>query len=611
MTGDTQPTVVADGMIGRAIGNYVVRHLLGQGGMGSVYLAEHPTIGKRVALKVLHAEFAAQPEVVQRFFNEAKAVNDIQHPNIVDIVDFGTLPPVSPTDPPIVYFFMEYIDGTSLTELIRRDGPLPHARAMAIALQIAEALAASHRKGIIHRDLKSDNVMLVSRRDQDFVKLLDFGIAKVTSNPANSSRTRTGIVMGTPQYMSPEQCEGRSSIDHRTDIYALGIVLYQMLTGRVPFGGESFGEVLVQQMAIPPLAPSLLAPQISPHVEQVVLKALEKRAEHRYAWMDDMVAALHDPVAYVEAHGGTAGFLVSPVLRDPALVGSRAAIAMLHNTAGGRAASTTLGGSAAQRTAAPAARGSRARIFGIAAAVVAAVVVGVVVTARNDTPASPGSAAALAPAPSTGASPTGGPAGGSPASGSPMGATGGSPTGGSPTGGSPTGASSTGAAVAAASPAGAPLPNTASPNAASPNAASPNAAGTAPLALAGDPAAAPSMISIAIESTPPGARVFVGRESTARGATPYVLARAAGTPPTEVRLVLPGYRPVKRTVVYDRDHKVTVAFEKASSVPAATPPPEQQPARRPEHPAADRDDSDEPMNPFANKKPDAAKKDMP
>jgi hypothetical protein len=141
---------------------------------------------------------------------------------------------------------------------------------------------------------------------------------------------------------------------------------------------------------------------------------------------------------------------------------------------------------------------------------------------------------------------------------------------------------------------------------------------SAPAAPTGDPAspaATPSLISIAIESTPPGARVFVGRESVARGATPYVLAHAAGAPPTEIRLVLPGYRPVKRTVVYDRDHKVTVAFEKASSTPAAAPPPQQPPQPtppgKPERPAADRDDSDDPMNPFANKKPDAAKKDMP
>src|SRR5215468_8047712 len=115
---EQQPNIVADGLIGKTIGNYVVRYKLGEGGMGTVYLAEHPSIGKRVALKVLHAEFASQPEIVRRFFNEAKAVNDIQHPNIVDIIDFGTIPPLVPTDPPLVYIIMEYIEGTSLTDLI-------------------------------------------------------------------------------------------------------------------------------------------------------------------------------------------------------------------------------------------------------------------------------------------------------------------------------------------------------------------------------------------------------------------------------------------------------------------------------------------------------------
>src|SRR5439155_15313794 len=141
---DTEPTIVLDGMLGKTIGNYIVRHKLGEGGMGSVYFAEHPSIGKRVALKVLHADFASQPEIVSRFFNEAKAVNDIQHPNIVDILDFGVIPSVEPTTAPLVYFIMEHIDGESLSGLIYRESPLPPDRAIAIALQIADALSASH-----------------------------------------------------------------------------------------------------------------------------------------------------------------------------------------------------------------------------------------------------------------------------------------------------------------------------------------------------------------------------------------------------------------------------------------------------------------------------------
>ena len=297
-----------DPIIGQTIGNYRVTQKLGEGGMGSVYLAEHPAIGKKVALKVLHAEFAANQEVVARFFNEAKAVNDIQHPNIVDIVDYGVLA-AGPSGEQMVYFIMEFLPGIALSDLIRREAPLSPERALSVSLQVADALAASHAKGIVHRDLKPDNIMLIQRgRERDFVKLLDFGIAKLTGDQAGSRRTRTGIVMGTPAYMSPEQCEGRGNIDHRTDIYALGIVIYEMITGRVPFLGEGYGEVLVQHLTQAPAAPSTIRGLIPPHVEQVVLKALEKRPDMRYPTMEDMMRALADPVGYVEANGGLAGF---------------------------------------------------------------------------------------------------------------------------------------------------------------------------------------------------------------------------------------------------------------------------------------------------------------
>jgi eukaryotic-like serine/threonine-protein kinase len=297
---------VPDLIIGQTIGNYLVTQKLGEGGMGSVYLAEHPHIGKKVALKVLHAEFASNQEVVSRFFHEAKAVNDIQHPNIVDIVDYGVLQPAAGER--LVYFIMEYLAGATLSQLIRAESPLPPERTFAIGMQVADALAASHRCNIVHRDLKPDNIILGQRgRERDFVKLLDFGIAKLTGDQPGSRRTRTGIVMGTPAYMSPEQCDGRGHVDHRTDIYALGIVLYEMLTGRVPFLGEGYGEVLVQHLTQPPTRPSQFR-VLPPHVEAVVLKALEKRPDMRYPTMDDMIRALADPVGYVEANGGLHGF---------------------------------------------------------------------------------------------------------------------------------------------------------------------------------------------------------------------------------------------------------------------------------------------------------------
>ena len=303
--GSQQP----DLLIGQTVGNYLVTQRLGEGGMGAVYLAEHPGIGKKVALKVLHNEFASNQDVINRFFTEAKAVNDIGHPNIVDIHDYGVIQAGYQGREQLVYFIMEYLAGQSLSHLIRTEAPLPPERALAISLQVADALAASHKCGIVHRDLKPDNIMLVRRhREQDFVKLLDFGIAKLTGDVSGSRRTRTGIVMGTPAYMSPEQCEGRGNIDHRTDIYALGIVLYEMMTGRVPFIGEGYGEILVQHLTQPPIPPSQFR-MMNMHVEAVVMKALQKRADLRYPTMDDFMRAMADPVGFVEAHGGIQSFM--------------------------------------------------------------------------------------------------------------------------------------------------------------------------------------------------------------------------------------------------------------------------------------------------------------
>src|ERR1700733_7520696 len=304
----------SDLLIGQTVGNYLVTQKLGEGGMGSVYLAEHPTIGKKVALKVLHAEFSTNPEVAERFFTEAKAVNAIGHPNIVDIVDYGVLQAGPSGHERLVYFIMEYLSGATLSHVIRTESPLPPERALTIALQVADALAASHKTGIVHRDLKPDNIILMSRgRERDFVKLLDFGIAKLTGGDGLSShKTRTGLVLGTPAYMSPEQCEGRANVDHLTDVYALGICLYEMLVGRVPFIGEGYGEILVQHLTQRPIEPSRYR-MMSPHVEAVVMKALEKRVEMRYPTMDEFMRAMSDPVGYVEANGGVQGFLGRPL----------------------------------------------------------------------------------------------------------------------------------------------------------------------------------------------------------------------------------------------------------------------------------------------------------
>jgi eukaryotic-like serine/threonine-protein kinase len=308
-----------DQIIGQTVGNYLVTQKVGEGGMGSVYLAEHPTIGKKVALKVLHAEFSSNPEVAERFFTEAKAVNAIGHPNIVDIVDYGVIQTGPAGRDRLVYFIMEYLHGITLTQAIRTQSPLPPERALTIALQVADALAASHKTNIVHRDLKPDNIILINRgREQDFVKLLDFGIAKLTgSDGLSSHKTRTGLVLGTPAYMSPEQCEGRANVDHRTDVYALGVVLYEMLVGRVPFIGDGYGEILVQHLTQQPVPPSQYR-MMSPHIEAVVLKALEKRPDMRYPTMDEFMRAMADPVGFVEAHGGLAGFMAKQLMPSSA-----------------------------------------------------------------------------------------------------------------------------------------------------------------------------------------------------------------------------------------------------------------------------------------------------
>jgi serine/threonine-protein kinase len=298
-------------LIGATIGNYRVVSKLGEGGMGSVYLAEHPLIGKKVALKVLHEEYASNQDVVTRFFNEAKAVNDIGHPNIVDIIDYGVVQ--TQGGPGFVYFIMEFLNGESLASVLQREAPLPPERAFAIAAQVADCLSASHAKGIIHRDLKPDNIYLIQKaREKDFVKVLDFGIAKLTGDNHGSSRTRTGIVMGTPAYMSPEQCEGRGNIDQRTDIYALGIVLYEMITGKVPFAGEGYGEVLVQHLTKRPDRPSTVRGVIPPQVEAIIMKALEKKPADRYPNMDSFMQAMRDPNGFIQANGGMGAFFAMP-----------------------------------------------------------------------------------------------------------------------------------------------------------------------------------------------------------------------------------------------------------------------------------------------------------
>jgi serine/threonine-protein kinase len=277
-------------MIGQTIGNYVVQKKVGEGGMGVVYLAEHPRIHRRVAIKVLLPQYAQNPQVVSRFFNEAKAANEIRNEHIVDILDFGELPDGAP------YIIMEWLDGRSLGDVLDKAGKLPLARAVHIARGIARALSAAHAHGIVHRDLKPDNIFLLERTgDADFVKVLDFGIAKLVGSEqaASDVKTKTGALIGTPSYMSPEQCRG-IAVDQRSDIYSLGVILYRMLTGRLPFEAEALGELLLQHMTQQPKSLREHEPTLPPSVDAAVLRALEKDPAKRPGHVDELMRQLAD-----------------------------------------------------------------------------------------------------------------------------------------------------------------------------------------------------------------------------------------------------------------------------------------------------------------------------
>src|SRR5215471_11014101 len=268
-------------------GRYVLESILGEGGMGIVYLARHRIIDKRVAIKVLRRDFAHDKEIAERFLLEAKAASSIGNPHIVDVSDFGRLADGA------TYFVMEWLDGSPLSKLVADGQRVPVARIIAIGRQIAEALHAAHQCGIVHRDLKADNVFVVKRgNDPDFVKILDFGIAKMMTEPT-PNKTQMGALFGTPHYMSPEQAAG-APVDCSTDVYGLGVILYELAAGRVPFEGNNLMEILTQHMyrAPVPIRALVQAPDVPAGLEAIVLKALSKKPEQRYSNMQEFAGDL-------------------------------------------------------------------------------------------------------------------------------------------------------------------------------------------------------------------------------------------------------------------------------------------------------------------------------
>jgi hypothetical protein len=297
-----------DKLVGATIdGRYEVECVLGEGGMGLVYKARHIVLNKPLAIKVLRPDVSKDEEIITRFRQEAQSASAIGNQHIIDISDFGTLPDGS------TYFVMEFLNGVDLTGAIEEAAaPLPAEpgqpaqrqgmdpkRIVHVTKQLCRALGAAHEAGIVHRDLKPDNIYLIKRGgDSNFVKVLDFGIAKVGGS--SSKLTRAGQVFGTPHYMSPEQCAG-SGVDHRTDIYALGVIMYEMAVGECPFDADNLMGILTKHLYEEPVPPRNLVPSVPEELELVILKAMTKQADVRYQTMEELLQDLER----VEAGVGT------------------------------------------------------------------------------------------------------------------------------------------------------------------------------------------------------------------------------------------------------------------------------------------------------------------
>ena len=280
-------------MIGTQIGSYRVVRQIGEGGMGQVYLAEHTLIGRQAAIKVLLPQLSHREEIVNRFFNEARAATAIKHPGIVEVYDFGYHTDGS------AFIVMEHLSGESLDARRLRLGTLPIMSAVDVIAQMANALAAAHAQGIVHRDLKPENVFLVPDpvSGSERTKILDFGIAKLVSNDGPGSQTGTGVIMGTPSYMAPEQCRGAGKVDHRADLYSLGCMLFELVCGRPPFDGEGAGEVLAAHLHVAAPRAGDLAPTLPAEVDAIIARLLAKNPAQRYQSANELLEELRAVMA--------------------------------------------------------------------------------------------------------------------------------------------------------------------------------------------------------------------------------------------------------------------------------------------------------------------------
>lgn len=275
---------MSDPLIGQEIadGQFRVLERIGAGGMGAVYKAEQPSMNRFVAVKVLHQKYLERKDVVSRFRREARAMSQLTHPNTARVTEYGQLPDES------LYFVMEYLQGRNLAQHVRAEGPMEEGRAINVMIQVCGALEEAHRAGIIHRDLKPENIFLTNQGGiDDFPKVLDFGLAKVTEKqmgPNSLMLTKEGMVFGTPEFMSPEQAQGES-LDARTDIYSLALIMYELVTGKLPFDATRPVDIMKAQVKDPPIPLSLRVPgkAFTQELDATLTRALAKRREQRPA----------------------------------------------------------------------------------------------------------------------------------------------------------------------------------------------------------------------------------------------------------------------------------------------------------------------------------------
>jgi serine/threonine-protein kinase len=520
---------------GAQVGAYRLVQQIGEGGMGSVWLAEHTILGRRAAVKLLHSTFSNNADVVTRFFNEARSATQISDPGIVQIFDFGH------STEGHAYIAMELLDGEALDERLHRLGRLRVQEAVRIMRQVASSLGAAHARGIVHRDLKPENIFLV--RDPEVpggerAKILDFGIAKLLGDQPGQLKTQTNAVMGTPVYMSPEQCRGSGGVDARSDVYSLGCMLFTLIAGTPPFNGEGPGDLLVAHLTKPAPRVTSIAPHAPINVDVLIARCMEKDPAARFQNATELASAL-----------GTLLSSVSDSDASARAASPQAATAILPST-------TTLGAAASQPTGAgtlPSRSGNKVILAALAGLVIVGAVIAVIALRRGENPTEATyDTASMA----------------------------------KPEGDRP-----------------APAPPSQPPPASEPPPAQVAAAGSAtPPAPTQEPAPiGAKKITIAIESTPPGAEVFVDDDKKPRGTTPYALELEGGAEPVAVRVAYRGY--VTQTHKLDRtdSSKLVVVFEKKDKRVARTPAAKKtSTGTKPPTTGADTD-SDDTMNPFDKK----------